>query len=187
MKKIIAILLCLVLLGCSAAVAETAEKESLGVVSVNGTFSIKCRMIESYRISITDKDDIGLKANITSEDPTKPVIQLSVAFNDSYTDNGSGLRLNDISEEDMAEIKESFEEQATVYDFLEAETAHGTKLLIVKGAVGERNFVDFYSIYNSYEIEVIAYAGAEAENTELTDEQIQTIIDFLSDMDFETV
>ena len=63
----------------------------------------------------------------------------------------------------------------------------GTRLLIVRGAVGETNYVDVYSIFNSYEIEAVAVPGEEAAESTLTDEQVQMIIDFFSDMDFEEV
>ena len=185
MKKITALLLCLVLLGCCAAFAEATEKETIGSVSVNGNFTIKCRLPEGYGISITDASDSKIEAMITSEDPAKPEIQLTVVFNEEYAPDGVRMSLNDVSEEDMALIRESFEEETEVFEYIDAETAHGTKLLIVKGALGDMKYVDFYSIYNSYEIEVIALAGAEAESGDLTDEQIQMIIDFLSDMDFE--
>ena len=58
MKKIVAMILCLALaIGCCAAVAETAEKESIGKVNVNGDFEIKCAIPEGYKVSITDASD----------------------------------------------------------------------------------------------------------------------------------
>ncbi len=51
MKKMLAILLCLsMLLGC-AAMAET-EKDSLGVVNVNGAFELKCALPEGYSLEV---------------------------------------------------------------------------------------------------------------------------------------
>ena len=66
----------------------------------------------------------------------------------------------------------------------DAETAYGTKLIIVKGHILERTIVQVFSVYKAYEVRVVAYKGQEASDVTLTDEQIQMIIDFLSGMDF---
>ena len=188
MKKIIALILSIVLLGsCAAALAEEAEKGLIGTVSVNGVFNVQCRMAEGYKISLLESGSDSVSARIQSEDKTRPRITLKIAFNDSYTQDGVAMKLNDVSEEVMELIKDSFTEQSDVESFQDAETAMGTKLLIVRGTVGETNYVDAYSIFNSYEIEAVAVPGEEAAESTLTDEQVQMIIDFFSDMDFEEV
>ena len=51
MKKILAILLSLaLLLGCAAAVAETAEKTYLATVDMGGAFELQCAVPEGYTI-----------------------------------------------------------------------------------------------------------------------------------------
>lgn len=187
MKKIVAMLLCLVLLGCCTAYAETAEKELLGAVNVNGAFNIKCKMPEGYKLSILESSSDYIIAVVASEDEAKPSITLSVAFNDSYTQDGKAMRLNDLSEEEILMIKESFMDTADEVSFEDSMTAYGTKVMIVKGMISDTNFVEVYSVYNSYEVEMLAVAGKGAEEKTLSDTQIQMIIDFLSDMDFEVV
>lgn len=188
MKKSIALLLCLsVLLACCAASAE-AGKESLGqVVSINGSFNIRYRLPEGYKLTITEQSGSAIEASVASDAPDKPRLILSVSFNDLYTQDGVAMRLNDLSEEDLSYIRQSFLESADEVEFQDGETALGTKVLIVKGMIGEDNFVDVYSIYNSYEIEALVVAGPEAENGILTDEQIRMVVDFFGDMDFEAV
>ncbi len=184
MKKTIALILCLALLLCAGALAETAGKESLGTLNVNGAFDIRCRLPEGYRMTILGSDSAVISALVFSDDGTKPTITLTIAFNESYTENGTAMRLNDVPEDVLALIRESFLENAPGAVIEERETAFGTKLLVVKGFLGAMNFVDFYSIYQSYEVEVLVTAGQEAEDKTLTEEQIQMIVDFLSDMDF---
>ena len=185
MKKIVAMILCLALaIGCCAAVAETAEKESIGKVNVNGDFEIKCAIPEGYKVSITDASDDKIIASILSEDENKPRVTLSVAFNDIYTQDGVAMKLNDVSEEDLALIKESFEDEADTVEFRDGETALGTKVLIVTGELSEKKFADVYSIYNSYEIEAVVTSGRGENPEPLTDEQINMIIDFFTNMDF---
>lgn len=188
MKKILAMILCLALLGSCAAFAETAEKESIGTVNVNGAFNIKCKLAEDYTIAILQSDNSHITAIVSSEDPSKPMITLSIAFNELYTlEDGTALRYNDISEEDVERIKGTFTEVSDNATFEDRETAFGTKLLVVRGDVGDNNYLDVYTIYNSYEVEVVATAGTNAEEKILSEEQLQTIIDFLSDMDFEAI
>lgn len=195
MKKIFAIILCLALLLSSAALAETPEKESIGTVKVEEAFNIKCRLPEGYAIDTTEKgDEAHLVFSVRSDDASKPRIAVIIAYNDEYTTfdeetkEKKALRLNDISDEAYEAIKDSFvsESGMTEVTYDETETAYGTKLLIVKSKWQEQELVVFYSIYKSYEVEVVAEPG-EGANGDLTDEQIRMIVDFLSDMDFEEI
>jgi len=190
MKKIIALALCLMMM-CGAALAETAEKETMGTLTVGGNFQIKCRIPDGYKMNILDANSTSVLAVVASEAENTPHITVSVAFNEEYTEfdeatgNSKALKLNDVSDEVMEEIKASFLDNMLDAEFEEKETAYGTKLLVVKGHVDEESsVVDFYSIYNSYEIEVIATMGQDAENGILSEEQVQMVVDFLSEMDF---
>lgn len=187
MKKLIAILLCLVMLCCCAAVAETAETESKPILGTLGDYVIKYTTPENYQISIVNSDINTIVAIAAPEAADQPTITLSIAFNESYMgEDGKGMRLNDVSEEDMALIRESFEENTEVKSFEDGETAFGTRVLIVKGTVGEKEYADVYSIYNAYEVEAVITAGSGAEDQTLTDEHVQMVIDFFSNIDFET-
>lgn len=186
MKKIIALLLGLtLLLGC-AALAEDAGKETLGTLNVNGAFQIKGQIPEGYRLSILDADNTNIHALISSEEADKPQMTLSIAFNDLFTgEDGTAMRLNDVDAEGIEAIKASFLEQIPDAAFEDAETALGTRLLVVKGHVDENSsVVVIYSVYASYEIELVAVMGMNAGDVDLTEDQVQTIIDFLTNLDF---
>ena len=186
MKKFIAILLCLVLRCCLAAVAETAETESKPILGTLGGYVIKYVAPENYQISIINSDNNTIYAIAASSEADQPAINLSIAFNESYVrEDGNGMRLNEVSEEDMALIHESFEENTEVKSFEEGETAFGTKVLIVRGTIGEKEYADVYSIYNAYEVEALIMGGTGTEDPTLTSEQVQMIIDFFSNIDFE--
>ena len=186
MKKIIALLLGLtLLLGC-AALAEDAGKETLGTLNVNGAFQIKGQIPEGYRLSILDADNTNIHALISREEADKPQMTLSIAFNDLFTgEDGTAMRLNDVDAEGIEAIKASFLEQIPDAAFEDAETALGTRLLVVKGHVDENSsVVVIYSVYASYEIELVAVMGMNAGDVDLTEDQVQTIIDFLTNLDF---
>jgi hypothetical protein len=190
MKKLIALILCTALLVCGAAMAETAgDPGSLKM----GSFEITYKMPEDYRLSTLEYSNTSFVGLISSEKEGSPRVDISIQFNDEYTeyDEAAGthkaLRLNDVPEDIMQEIKDSFLEQLTTAEFEEKETAHGTKLLIVRGNLDETTpVVAIYTIYQSYEIELVASMGQGSDAT-LTDAQIQSFIDFLSDMDFNEI
>ncbi len=189
MKKTIAVLLCLMMLFSCAAMAETAavEKESMGSVSVDGAFELKCAIPEGYTLNVLSNENDSVLAMISSEDESKPDLILSIAYNDMYY----GVeRLNDLDEEARAAIVDSFTEEDQV-EVSEMTTAYGTKLLVVKENKDQVDFVDFYTIYKGYEVEmVLTHATAEdpeAEDAEIvpvTEEEIQLAVQFLSDLDF---
>ena len=183
MKKIAAMILCLALmLGCTA-MAENA-KENIGTVSVNGEFNIQGVIPEGYRLAIVDQDNNMITATVKTEDPTKPWMTLNIAFNDSYTQDGRALRLNDISEEEIAIIQDSFQESMDDPTFEFRETGLGTRVMITRGTLSGVSLIDFYSIYNSYEIDMVAIPGEEAEDKTLPEEIVQTVLDFMTQMDF---
>lgn len=196
MKKIFAIILCLALLLSCTALAETAEKESMGTVKVEEAFNIKCKMPEGYTLQLDEGlgDETHIVASVVSADESKPVVRVIIAYNDEYTTfneetkEKTAMRLNDVDEETLESIKESFitDGEMTDVTYEETETAYGTKLLVVKGLFMGEETVIVYTIYKSYEIEIAVEAAKSAEG-DLTDEQVKMITDFLSDMDFEEV
>lgn len=185
MKKIIALLICLAVLGSCAAFAETAGKENLGTLVVKGAFQIQCALPEGYRITGMESSDTMITAVIASDDPARPVITLNIVHNDScYTEDGTPMRMNDLTEAELDLIRDSVRESCDTVEFEDAETAHGTKVLIARGTIGSWSFVDIISLYNAYDIDALVSAGEGAEDKTLTDEQVRMVIDFFSDMDF---
>ena len=181
MKKIVAIMLCLaMLLGCAAAVAEAAEKTVMGTVSVRGAFELKCTIPEGYDIITEPLDNGNIMSRIEPKDNTKPSMILSIAFNEIYADT---RRLTDVDAETLAEIENSFREEYEV-EISYTETSHGTKLLMAKEVEGAVDWVDFYTIYEGYEIEIVMIQSEAKQDESITDEQIQMMLDFLSNLDF---
>lgn len=177
MKKTLAILLILaLLLGCAAAVAETAEKTYLATVDMNGAFMLQCDLPEGYKLREIESTNANYVAMFTAGD-NRPLLTLSIAYNELYS---NVARLNDLSAEDLARIEGTFDLEEEV-EITYTETSHGTKLMMVKEVKDAVDYVDFYSIYQGYEIEIVAIAMDDAG---LTDAQIQMIVNFLSELDF---
>ncbi len=180
MKKMLIILLCVVLSIGGSALAENNAKTHMGTVNMNGMFELHCSLPEAYTLSEIDNTEMQYTGVLSTENSQKPMMYISIAFDDLLAEVG---RLNDLDEESLEKIEATFREENEV-DISYRETAHGTKLMMVKEIEDGVSFVDFYTIYKGYEVEIVLIPGAEAENQELTEDQIQMVIDFLSDLDF---
>lgn len=176
MKKTLAILLCLAMLLSCAAVAETADKTYLATVDMKGAFQLQCALPEGYEIEEIESNESTYIAMLKA-DETRPVLTLSIAYNELYSDV---FRMNDLDAETLAQIETSFQTEDNV-DISYTETAYGTKLMLIKEVEGPVNYVDFYSVYLGYEVEIVVVAQDE---NGLTDGQIQMAVDFLSELDF---
>ena len=181
MKKIMAILLCLVLAaGCAVCAAEAADKEVMGTISMGGAFELRCTVPEGYRLENVYSDAGRYIGTLTSEDKSSPIMQISIAFEELIAEVA---RLNDIDEDGLAKIAATFQEGDEV-EITYMETEHGTKLMVVKEIRDSVDYVDIYTIYRGYEIEFVLTTPPGAEVQGLTDAQIQTAVKFLSDLDF---
>lgn len=182
MKKIIAIILSLaLLLGTGIAAAESAEKVSIGTISINGEFTLQCGLPEGYQVKPLAVNPDLILALIASEDETKPVMQLSVAYDETYSDVH---RMNDLDEEDLALLEKTFTDVDPTVEISYGETGLGTQLLIARQNVESYQYIDFLSIYEGYFVEFVMVAPESAEDKTLTEEQLRLCIDFLTDLDF---
>ena len=156
------------------------EKQQLGRLSVNGDFALQCALPEGYQMQTVTAADAKIITSITSEDKEKPILYLSIAYNELYSDVA---RLNDLGEEDLKLLEESFTEMNDV-ELSYRETAYGTKLLVARETGSDTDFVDILTVYKGYSIEFVMTPNPEASVQELTDAQIQMCVDFLSELDF---
>ncbi|MBQ7184539.1 MAG: SH3 domain-containing protein [Clostridia bacterium] len=152
--------------------------ESLGKLTVNGEFALQCKLPEGYEIQVVNMRNTKVVASITNKDAKKPVMYLSIAYNELYSNVD---RLNDLNAEDLKALENTFTEM-NVVDITYRETAYGTKLMVVKESENDTDFVDFFTIYKGYNVEFIVTPGEGMKG--LTNEQIKTSIDFLTDLDF---
>ena len=159
---------------------ETAAKTQMGKLTVNGEFALQCQLPEGYSMQIINTLGTKITAFITSEDMEKPILQLSIAFDELFADVE---RMNDLTDEALQGLEATFTEMNDV-EISYTETAYGTKLLIAKEVGDDTDFVDILSVYKGYSIEFVMTPNPSAKNQTLTDAQIQMCIDFLSEVDF---
>jgi len=180
MKKVILILLCLALtLNFASAVAETAEKTAIGTISMNGAFELRGVLPEGYQLTPLSEEPGYYLASLSAEDG-RPTMTISIAYEELMSEVD---RLNDLDDEALAKIEATFKAEDGV-EVTYMETALGTKLMVVKEIVDGVDYVDFYTIYKGYEIEFVLTQPQANAGQPITDEQIQTAVKFLSDLDF---
>ena len=156
------------------------SKKKLGSLDVNGDFTLQCEIPEDYDVQVVNIKGDKVIASVLSDDISKPQMYLSIAFNEAYADVD---RLNDLSDEDLAVLEESFREMNDV-EISYRETGYGTKLLVAREVGNDTDFVDFISIYKGYFIEFNMTPNSKTVDQTLTDEQIKNCIDFLTNVDF---
>lgn len=161
---------------------ETAERQTIGKIDLNGAFTLQCSLPEGYQVEELHPEGIDAYAHfsrIFSDDENKPYMYLSIGLNELLSEVD---RLNDLDETALSQIEATFQEDDKV-SISYTETSHGTKLMMVRESDEDVDYVDFYTIYKGYEIEFVLVKGMVGGEP-LTEAEIQMAVDFLSDLDF---
>ena len=182
MKKIIAILLSLVLLlGCAASLADETEKQTYGTIRINGEFTLKGILPEEYKVIPFELSDDAILTRIIPNDPERPEMMLSIAFDETYSDVE---RLNDLNDDALAILERTFTDTDPYANISYEETEYGTRLLVCRTQGDSYDTLDILSIYKGYFIEFVVTPGKKAKEQKLTDEEVESCIAFLSELDF---
>ncbi len=155
-------------------------KEQLGKLTVNGEFSLQCKLPEGYQMQVINTLGTRIIASITSENQEKPVLYLSIAYDEMYS---AVERLNDLGQEDLQVLEGSFTQMNEV-DITYTETAYGTKLMVAREIGADTDYVDILTVYKGYSIEFVMTPNPKAASQALTDDQVKMCVDFLSELDF---
>lgn len=156
------------------------EVTRIGTLNVNGEFQLQCKVPEGYKLQVMSARGSKIVASLTSDDVSRPQMILNVAYSEMYA---NVERLNDLSEEEMNTLKASFTDLNEVA-FSETETTSGTKLLIARETGSDEDFVSIITLYKGYSVEFLLAPNQDAAQPVLTDAQVQTAIDFLSNLNF---
>ena len=155
----------------------------LGKLNVNGEFELTCKLPEGYKLQVVDMRGESIIASVLPDDMIRPQMYLSIAFDEAYAEVD---RMNDMTDEELAILEESFRKMNQV-EIEYRETGLGTKLMVVREVGDDTDFVDFLSVYKGYFVEFVMTPNPNAAVQELTEEQIETAIQFLTDVMFEPV
>ena len=156
-------------------------KTDLGVIDINGAFSLQCKMAEGYTIQPVKSTSDQMIALVTNEDPAKPILMLSVAYDEAYAKVD---RMNDMDDEALAVLEKTFTDMDPTVEISYGDTGLGTRLMIVRQSDSGFDYLDFLSVYKGYFVECVMIASKDVEDKTLNEDQIKMCVDFLTDLDF---
>ena len=156
------------------------ETTRIGTLEVNGEFLLQGVIPEGYRLQVISSRSTGVIAALLTDDPSRPQMLLTVAFDEMFA---GVARMNDLTDEELETLKASFTTLNDV-EFSDAETAAGTRLLIARETGSDEDFVSILSLYRGYSVEFVLSPNPAAADQKLTDAQVQAAIGFLSSLDF---
>lgn len=173
MKKILSVALAVVMLMCSAALADAI------VVQRTDTYEITSVIPKGYSFIETDYADV-IGGLFKPENPDSPYYTLIVAYNDEYALLfGEESSLSDLTEEQLqAGIDE------LTRDFADPEvkvttTGLGTVVIVVNEQGSESEYATVLSVYHGYFAQIYI---DQLNGRPITDEEIQVAIDIMTSL-----
>lgn len=176
MKKIVAALLAVLLLcGAAFAMAEEAEKIT---VPYDDSLSLSLRCPEGYTMVDPVYANGYLFLQFLPANEADVRFTVVVCADDEYDQYP---RLNNLSEEQLKEFIDGM-----VADWYNPKveiraTGMGSKIVVADEQDGEMDYVQMQSIYHGY---FIATYMQHLDGSQITEEEIQKVLDFHTNMDF---
>lgn len=190
MKKLLSVLLTVALLLCCVSVfaeTEAAESETAEAkAEIVPGFKFITVIPEGYElIDESWQNPFIVSQMLKPVAEGKPAIMTLVSYNDAFSD----ITFNaDMPEDEFKAMVDELvlnQETGEAMPYEIQETGLGTKVILIKMPDG---YMEFYSIWHGYEVSLFcANFDAELNATLPTEEQIAVIMQFLTDMDFQTI
>ena len=176
MKKIVAVLLAVLLL-CGAAFAMTEEAEKI-TVAYDDSLSLRLRCPEGYTMVDPLYVDGFLFLQFLPENEADVRFTVMVCADDEYDQYP---RLNDLSEEQLQEFIDGMVADWHNPKIEIRATGMGSKIVVADEQDAEMDYVQMQSIYHGY---FISTYMTHLDGSQITEEEIQKVLDFHTDMDF---
>lgn len=181
MKKFLAMMLAaMLLLSCSAALAETTVEEKVTIESSDyAPFDVTMVIPDEYTKQEYRSDGL-LAITVLSDDDDTPDFIIIIAPSEAY----EGITLNELSDEEKKELLDTMVEGFNEPEINDLVTEHGTQVYLINEVSPESEgayYADGFTIYKGYFITVSLY---KPNFTQLTQENLDLAIKLLSDMWF---
>ncbi len=172
MKKFFAVLLAVLMLPVFA-LAEEAQPVT---VKVNDTLSLEVVVPDGYGLDHAWYGDV-FYGQMNPEEEGKLLMVLSLGYSEEYADRS----INDLSDEELDSLI-----AVSMSDFANAtytlsETAEGTKLIIVDENSEHDEYAEVFTVYQGYFIGLLLEPAGDVQ---VSQEELDMAIQFLSDMQF---
>ena len=177
MKKLLSLILVLAMTLC--AFAAFAEEETVPM------FSLSMTLPEGYSAEELWPDPYVVNVLLTNEDASRPVIAVQISYEDIFGDVTFSRDAWETEEIQNYAAALAYDVEAGGYDdFFTRDTGLGTVMMIID----EADYTRMLTIWHGYMVSLFAAENAgNGETAPVSDETLEMIMQFLTDMDMSKV
>ena len=181
MKKLLSLILvfAMTLCACAAFAEEGTDTE------VTPMFSLSMTLPEGYTAEEVWVDPCVVYVLLDNEDPSKPLIDVQISYEDIYSDVTFSRDVWETEEIQNHAASLAYDVETDDYDeYFSRDTGLGTVIMIIH----EAEYTRMLTIWHGYMVTLFAADMAEnGETTPISDETLEVIMKFLTDMDISKV
>ena len=175
MKKYLIIALSALFLFCSLAAAEEANAPTTTTIPAIDGYEIVAVIPDGYTMEGYEIP-LGVLFTLLPEDSTRPNIVMTVTHSEEMGDITFNV---DLTEEQKEQLLQLLMDDTSNPEITTGVTSHGTRLIMIHENSESDEYLAILTVWEGYIIETDIFP-AEGQN-DLTDEQIETAIQFISD------
>ncbi len=181
MKKLLSLILAfaMTLCACAAFAEEEPAKQA------EPMFSLSMTLPEGYTAEESWPDPYVVNVMLYNEDPTKPMIDVQISYEDIYSDVTFSRDVWETEEIQNHAASLAYDVETEKYDeYFTRDTGLGTVIMVIHEAEHTR----MLTIWHGYMVTLFAADMAEnGETAPVSDETLEVIMKFLTDMDISKV
>ena len=174
MKKFLSVVLVIALVLSTVCFAETENKKYRLIY--NDELSFDVVYVPGYHTNTAVLDDTFVISMTPEENAALPEIAIIVVPDEEY----AGMKLNDLSDEELAIYAASLNEDFHDMKWEIKETTLGTKVIVANENDGSCDYGELVTLYDGYAFSVYM---EHTDGNVITDAEIDVVMQFLSDMD----
>ena len=181
MKKLLSLILAFAMTfcACAALAEEVPDTEAVPM------FSLSMALPEGYTAEEVWPDPFVVYVMLSSEDPSRPMIDVQISYEDIYSDVTFSRDVWETEEVRNYAASLAYDVETDEYDeYVTRDTGLGTVIMIIP----EEDYTRMLTIWHGYMITLFAADRAEnGDSLPISDETLDLIMQFLTDMDISKV
>ena len=181
MKKLFSLILVFAMtLGACVSFAEKGPD-----AEATPMFSLSMTLSEGYTAEETWPDPYVVNVMLANEDPSKPMIDVQISYEDIYSDVTFSRDVWETEEIQNHAASLAYDVESEKYDeYFTRDTGLGTVIMIIH----EADYTRMLTIWHGYMVTLFAADRTEnGSSAPISDETLEVIMKFLTDMDISKV
>lgn len=174
MKKLLSVVLVLALLLSATCFAESANQKYR--LEYNEELSFDVVYVDGYKTEAAAVNDTFIITMTPEENTTLPEVAIIIVPDEEYP----GLKLNDLTDEEIAAYANALNEDFHNMKWEIKETALGTKVIVANENDAECDYAELVTLYDGYAFCVYI---EHMDGNLIAESEIDNVMQFLSDMD----